>query len=192
MNLTPKIRKAMAKAAFLHKEQLRLDDVPYICHPISVAIILSNYTDNEDIIIGGLLHDTIEDTSYTVDELKKDFGKKITDIVLGVTFSQIEETPETWRRRCKEYFKHLEKMNKESLLVTVADKIHNTTDMILGFEKLGQSFLDKFDPPSMKEDLEQEEKVLTVLKEKLGDIPIIKELEFAYKEFEEKIVNKVK
>ncbi|MFA5828390.1 MAG: HD domain-containing protein [Candidatus Shapirobacteria bacterium] len=63
MILSPKIRKALRLAAVQHDGQYRKDGVtPFIIHPIEVAMIVSEYTDNEDIISAALLHDVLEDT----------------------------------------------------------------------------------------------------------------------------------
>ena len=63
MELTKKIQKAINLASKLHHGQIRKGDgeLPYISHPFSVAWILNQYTDNEDIIVAGILHDILED-----------------------------------------------------------------------------------------------------------------------------------
>ena len=58
---------------------------PYIVHPVTVALILSRYTSDEDTIIAGLLHDTLEDTLVTAEEIERAFGEKVRDMVLDVT-----------------------------------------------------------------------------------------------------------
>ena len=70
MQMTSTIKKAMATSIKLHGSQNRMDGFPYVTHPILVAMILINHTDNEDLICAALLHDTIEDTDYTAEELE--------------------------------------------------------------------------------------------------------------------------
>ena len=81
--------KALSFAAYKHKNQRRkdVDASPYINHPIALADILCNEGHVTDIktICGALLHDTVEDTATTPDELEAEFGKAIRDIVMEVT-----------------------------------------------------------------------------------------------------------
>ena len=79
------IYKALYKATYLHKGQKRKSGEPYITHPIGVASLLANFGLDFETVSAGLLHDTIEDTKYTLADCEKDFGKEITSIVDGVT-----------------------------------------------------------------------------------------------------------
>ena len=78
MKFTPIITKAINTAATLHDGQERKGDgLPYIVHPFSVALILMEYSQDEDVIVAGLLHDTIEDTGYTREQMEEDFGERV-------------------------------------------------------------------------------------------------------------------
>lgn len=81
--------KALAFAADKHRDQRRknVDASPYINHPISLADILCNEAHVTDVIVicGALLHDTVEDTETTAEELTTEFGQQISDIVMDVT-----------------------------------------------------------------------------------------------------------
>ena len=83
MQLTSNIEKAMRKAAILHDGQRRKGEgkPPYIIHPFAVAVMLSEHTDDENTIIAGLLHDTIEDTGYSPEEMEKDFGISLASLL---------------------------------------------------------------------------------------------------------------
>lgn len=141
MLYTPKIEKAIQTAALLHKDQVRKGGphYPYITHLFSVAIILSEYTTNEDIIIAGMLHDTLEDTDYTPEKLEKDFGSRVLSIVNGVTEQKTRNGVKiAWEERKREYVRRLESAPEESLYVSAADKIHNfdsTLDIYKNNEK---------------------------------------------------------
>ncbi|MCW5602615.1 HD domain-containing protein [Nitrosomonas sp.] len=81
-------RRAAKFAAAKHKGQTRKDGkTPYITHPIQVATILSKEAHENDpvIILGALLHDTIEDTNTSFEELVQEFGKEVAELVLEVT-----------------------------------------------------------------------------------------------------------
>ena len=79
------IKKAYAYAADLHKGQYRQSGEPYIIHPLSVAMILADMHADSDTICAGLLHDTLEDTSATKEDIAEQFNKNIANLVDGVT-----------------------------------------------------------------------------------------------------------
>ncbi|MFA5947596.1 MAG: HD domain-containing protein [Candidatus Gracilibacteria bacterium] len=148
MNLTQKIQNAINTAAHLHDGQERkADGLPYIVHPFTVALILMNYTADEDVIIAGILHDTIEDTPYTKEQMEEAFGPRVTSLVTDLT-----ELPKTfsWQERKDSYLKHLETTSHESKLICAADKIHNLQSMLDAFRKFGEKANEKFNAPADK------------------------------------------
>ena len=78
-----KIEQAIKAAALLHQDHMRLGSIPipYITHLISVSLIVRDYTADEDTLVAALLHDTLEDTDYTAEELREDFGDTVTNYV---------------------------------------------------------------------------------------------------------------
>ena len=80
-----KIYKAYMKAKELHQGQKRKSGEEYFIHPKAVGKLLIEMGEDADTICAGLLHDTVEDTSYTLDELTKEFGQTIAFLVDGVT-----------------------------------------------------------------------------------------------------------
>ena len=86
------LKKAYTVAADAHIGQKRATNEPYIIHPLAVAGTLADMKLDEISIAGGLLHDIVEDTSYSIEKIEKLFGKEIADIVWGVTkISKISE-----------------------------------------------------------------------------------------------------
>lgn len=77
-----KIQKAYEYAIIFHGEKKRETGEPYIIHPIYVAKILANMSLDDETIIAGLLHDVIEDTKATYDDIKREFGKSVADMVI--------------------------------------------------------------------------------------------------------------
>lgn len=153
---TEKIAKARKLAEELHSSQTRKNGAPYITHLYAVADIISQYTDDEDIICAGLLHDTIEDVDgYEYENLLSDFGKRIADIVEGVTEEVYVAHPEHSREQKIEQFegmltrtvKKAKDAGADSLLVMAADKIHNIQSMVQGVKENGPEFLLKFKMP---------------------------------------------
>ena len=80
-----RIGKAFDVAEKMHEGQLRKSGEPYLIHPIAVAQILAELGMDEVTIMGGLLHDVVEDTPYTEEDMKNDFGEEVALLVEGVT-----------------------------------------------------------------------------------------------------------
>lgn len=121
--------KALAFSAEKHTKQRRkdIDKTPYINHPISLANILAQrWVIDENVLCAAILHDTIEDTETTVEELQEHFGEKITSIVLEVTDDKSLEKSV----RKQKQVEHAASISHEAKLVKLADKIANITDII--------------------------------------------------------------
>jgi len=122
--------KAVDFAAAKHRGQSRKDAVntPYINHPISLANLLANegYITDTDVIVAALLHDTLEDTDATVEEIKDLFSEKIKNIVIEVTDDKSLPSPE--RKRLQ--IETATKLSHAARLVKLADKICNLRDIV--------------------------------------------------------------
>ena len=121
------IEKAYSFAVECHKSQKRHSGDPYISHPVAVADILLNLKLDTSTIITGLLHDTLEDTLATEDEIEEKFGKEILQLVNGVTkLSKIETYTEN-KFQAENFRKLILAMSKDIrvLLVKLADRLHN-------------------------------------------------------------------
>lgn len=124
------IVKAAHFASEKHKSQRRkdADASPYINHPLALANVLATEggIDNPDVICAALLHDTIEDTNTTADELTTHFGPKVTSIVLEVTDDKSLDKAV----RKEEQVRHAPHISLEAKLVKLADKICNLRDIL--------------------------------------------------------------
>lgn len=121
--------EAVAFAAEKHRHQRRkdADASPYINHPIALASLLKREgVDDVAVLCAALLHDTIEDTKTTADELRLHFGEVITSIVLEVTDDT--RLPKADRKRLQVETAHA--LSEHAKLVKLADKICNVFDMV--------------------------------------------------------------
>lgn len=139
------IERAEERARELHRGQYRKaeEETPYIVHPLGVAEIIFEYTDDEDVIAAALLHDTVEDCDYTFSKMQEEFNSKIVEIVRDVsedkTLKEKQGGEESWRERKEKYLQHLRNnASKEALLVAAGDKIHNLESMIREYERMGE------------------------------------------------------
>ncbi len=122
--------KALAFAAGKHRNQRRKDAEasPYINHPIALADILVNEGGVTDgvVLCAAVLHDTIEDTKTTAEELKDQFGPRVTSIVLEVTDDKSLDKDV----RKQKQIEHAPHISREAKLVKLADKISNLRDIL--------------------------------------------------------------
>lgn len=121
------IVKAYDIAFRLHDGQLRKSGEPYIIHPVAVAKILANFGMDNETIVAGLLHDSVEDTEYTRDQLVADFDEKIALLVDGVTKLgniKFESNEELQAENFRKMFLAMSK-DIRVLIVKLADRLHN-------------------------------------------------------------------
>ena len=132
---TELIGKAFDTAQRLHEGQLRKSGEPYFIHPINVAYILAEMGMDEATIIGGLLHDVVEDTDYTREQLVADFNEEIALLVDGVTklgTIKFESKEEIQAENFRKMFLAMSK-DIRVLIIKLADRLHNMRTM--GFMK---------------------------------------------------------
>ena len=111
-------------------------------HVISVALIASDFNFDEDIIIGALLHDTLEDTDLPQEIISARFGDYVLQLVLDVTEPP---HPNPWQERKRVYLRQLKTTPRDgALAIASADKIHNLSKMIAGIKTDGKEVLDAF------------------------------------------------
>ena len=121
------IRKAYEFSARVHHGQKRQSGEPYLIHPTAVADVIADLKLDVPSVVGGLLHDTVEDTLTTLDEIKGQFGKEVASLVDGVTklgrtnFSSREE------KQAENFRKMILAMGKDVrvILIKLADRVHN-------------------------------------------------------------------
>ena len=121
------IQKAYILSKSSHGNQKRHSGDPYFSHPLAVAEILADLKLDQESVITGLLHDVVEDTEVTLDEIEAEFGEEIAKLVDGVTkLGKIESIPSN--ERVAENFRKLALAMSEDirvLLVKLADRVHN-------------------------------------------------------------------
>ena len=129
--------KAKLFAINAHKGQIRKSDKekPMIIHPINVANILSEYGYDDNVVAAAYLHDVIEDTKYTKEDLLKEFNEDIVSLVLGATE---EDKSLSWEERKTITIDKVKDLDLRHKVVVCADKISNLEDMRIIFEVNGK------------------------------------------------------
>ena len=122
------ILKALHFAADKHRAQSRkdADGTPYINHPIALAHLLANYAGitDQNVIAAAILHDTIEDTETTEEEIERHFGSAVAALVLEVT----DDRSLTWMERKRLEIEHAALISPRAKLIKLSDKISNVAD----------------------------------------------------------------
>ncbi|MDR0861916.1 MAG: bifunctional (p)ppGpp synthetase/guanosine-3',5'-bis(diphosphate) 3'-pyrophosphohydrolase [Oscillospiraceae bacterium] len=126
-----RLRLAFDFAEAAHGEQLRKDGSPYISHPVATAMIVAEMGLDEDSLIAALLHDCIEDTHTTHEDVAKKFGSDVADIVEGVTkLTRVQYTSKE-EEQLASFRKMLMAMARDIrvILIKIADRLHNMRTM---------------------------------------------------------------
>lgn len=138
------IHKAIIFATKAHEGQLRKGtDVPYIVHPMEVMQILTENDCSESVIVAGILHDTLEDTSTNAEDIITNFGKTVYDLVK----SESEDKSKTWNERKQATIDHLANATKDVQLICCADKLSNIKSIYADKLAVGERVFDRFNAP---------------------------------------------
>ncbi len=148
MTYTTKIKKAISFAIDTHeikqKQKRKGKDIPYILHPLTVGLILSLNGANEDVIIAGILHDTIEDSietsKITKEIIEEKFGRKVTELVLSVS----DNKSLSWEATREENLIHIKDMDKDTLLIKSADILSNISETADDYGLVGDTVFNRF------------------------------------------------
>ena len=126
--------KAKIFAIKAHKGQIRKNeqDKPMIMHPISVGMLLEEFGYDDNVIAAGYLHDVVEDTKYTIEDIKQEFGDDIASLVMGA--SEPDKSL-SWEERKKHTIEQTKTLPLRNKLLICADKINNLEDIMLKFIK---------------------------------------------------------
>ncbi len=121
------VEKAVEYAKLMHEGQTRSSGEPYYTHPVEVAMILSEMKMDLETIVTAILHDTIEDTPATYDDVKAKFGKEVADLIDGVSKLTRIESKTLEGKQAENFRKLLLAMSEDIrvLLVKLADRLHN-------------------------------------------------------------------
>ncbi len=152
-----KVTKAIKFAADAHDGmQRKKDKTPYILHPLEAATIVGSMTDDRDVISAAVLHDVVEDTEISIEEIEEGFGSRVRVLVESETENKRAELPPeaTWRIRKEESLQELERCgDRDVLMLWLGDKLSNMRSFYRIWKSEGDSMWQSF---NQKDPLQQE------------------------------------
>lgn len=144
---SPLIEHAIRVAARAHRHDLRKgSDIPYLSHSASVALLLERVGISDDqILAAALLHDVVEDTAVTLEDLARDFPPTVVELVSGLSERKLDELGNSrpWRDRKTEHLAVVEAASFGVRAIVLADKLHNLGTMVFDIEQ-GEPIWERF------------------------------------------------
>ncbi len=180
MIYTRNIQKAIKFAAKTHNhyqnQKRKGKEIPYIAHPLTAGIILALAGASEDVVVAGILHDTIEDSvehkKVTVEMIAERFGAGVAELVLSVT--EIDKSL-SWDERKAEALGHIAHFSHDSLLLKSADVLSNVTELVDDHARYGEDVFSLFHVTKEKT-VAHQLKVLAALLDRWEDSPLAGDL----------------
>jgi (p)ppGpp synthase/HD superfamily hydrolase len=165
----PTTCRAYEFAAAAHREQLRESDAaPFILHPLEVAVLLCNCGFDDEVVAAALLHDAVEDTPVTADDLRSEFGDRIADLVSSLSD---DATIEGYPQRKAALRKQVAAAGPDALAIFAADKVTKARELRATAVRSAGRTLDEAK-------LHHYEQSLEMLEQHVPRLPLVRQLRF--------------
>jgi (p)ppGpp synthase/HD superfamily hydrolase len=168
---SPLVRAALEKARTAHEGQVRNGSggMPYVEHPERVAALLDERGYGDEVLAAALLHDVVEDSETTLDQVRELFGERVAGLVGALTD---DESIDSYRERKAEHRERLAAGDEEALAIYATDKLTNARTLRASYAEEGDAVRDEFKVPlELKADIWEAD--LELLREKAPDLPFL-------------------
>ncbi len=175
MNL---VEKAVMFATSAHAGIMRKGkNKPYILHPIEAMTIVGSLTDDKELLAATVLHDTIEDTGVTWEDLNREFGGRVANLVASESEDKRLGTPpeDTWWARKQETITHLQGADRDVKLVCLGDKLANLRELAQDYSQVGEDLWLRFNQKDKALHGCYYRSVYSILENEFGNVPVIAE-----------------
>lgn len=164
-----------------HRGQIRKDGGVYILHPLEVATIVGTVSNDPELLAAAVLHDTVEDTAVTSEDLLRSFGPRVADLVAHETENKRPEMDprDSWLIRKQESLAALKGSSRDAKILWLGDKLSNMRALAREFAVIGEPVFARFNEPDPKKQGWYHATVLDYIKE-LSDYPAYREYEALY------------
>jgi guanosine-3',5'-bis(diphosphate) 3'-pyrophosphohydrolase len=172
---SPLVHAALEKARIAHQGQVRNGSggMPYVEHPITVAARLDEHGYGDEVLAAALLHDVIEDSETTLEEVRGQFGDEVAGMVGALSD---DESIDSYRERKAEHRERVAAAEGGAHAIYGADKLTNVTTLRAAYEDEGDAVREEFKVPvELKTEIWEED--LRLLREKAPELPFLDELE---------------
>lgn len=164
-----------------HGTERRGKGYPYIIHPMEAVSIVATLTNDPEMLAAAMLHDTVEDTSATIEQIRELFGERVASLVQHETAPLPDDAP--WRTRKEAQLAQLARAPHDSKVVALGDKLSNMRALAADYQSIGDQLWSRFHAPNGKDDIAW---YYHSLSEVLSDLSET----LAYQEFKD-IINKI-
>lgn len=171
------VRAAYEKASAAHAGQVRNGSggLPYIEHPTAVAARLERHGYDDEVVAAALLHDVVEDSETTVEELREQFGDRVADLVAALSDDQ---SIDDYLERKNEHRERVRRYDGDAFAIYGSDKLTNSSTLHLSLRREGDSVRDEFKVP-LELKLEVWEDDAAMLRAEAAELPFLGELDQA-------------
>ena len=172
------IEKAIVFATWAHEGAVRKGKGrPFILHPLEVLSIAASLTEDEEVLAAAVLHDTVEDTPVTREEIEWKFGFRVANLVAAESEDKRRDrsAESTWLIRKQEAIDQLQKAGRDAKLISICDKLSNLRDMDQDYAEIGDRIWERFHQKDKKLHAWYYTSIYDILSEEFGDIPTLRE-----------------
>ena len=173
------IEKAIVFATWAHEGAVRKGKGrPFILHPLEVLSIAASLTEDEEVLAAAVLHDTVEDTPVTREEIEWKFGFRVANLVAAESEDKRRDrsAESTWLIRKQEAIDQLQKAGRDAKLISICDKLSNLRDMDQDYAEIGDRIWERFHQKDKKLHAWYYTSIYDILSEEFGDIPALREV----------------
>ena len=124
---------------------------PYILHPMEAAGIVSSISNDPELLAAAILHDTVEDTPVTIEQIRQEFGDRVASLVFNETSHLPHDA--SWRDRKQAQADQIACASRDSKIVAIGDKLSNLRTIIADYRQIGDALWKRFKAPNGKEDI---------------------------------------
>ena len=177
-----KLNRAIKFAVDRHCDQLRkVVRLPYILHPMEAVVVASTLTDDEDVLSAVVLHDVVEDTPTTIDEVRELFGDRVAELVMGDSENKYRDLPPdaTWERRKTESLEQLKKNTDRGVrIMWLSDKLSNIRSLWSAAKRNGDAVWQHFHQKDPRKVAWYYRSIVDILRDDFSEYDVFLELEW--------------
>ena len=124
---------------------------PFILHPMEAAAIVASISNDPELLAAAILHDTVEDTDVSLEQIRQEFGDRVMTLVFNETSHLPHNAP--WRVRKKAQADHIASAPRDSKIVAIGDKLSNLRTIVTDYRQIGDALWQRFRAPKGKDDI---------------------------------------